>query len=109
MKLSLDHQYQVKDLFLDNIVVIVLQKFEDYLSREDVNNLPKLNSLYQEMVPDVIQLQSLEFDKLQEPRIDYANQEAIQMSRIDMAAAAMINYSLHPGMTIMYIKGGYEK
>jgi hypothetical protein len=26
MKLSLDHQYQVKDLLLDNIVVIVLQK-----------------------------------------------------------------------------------
>ncbi len=54
MKPSLDHQYQVKDLSLDNIVVIVLQKFEDYLSREDVNNLAKLTSLYQEMVPNVI-------------------------------------------------------
>jgi hypothetical protein len=51
-----DHQYQVKDLLLDNIVVIVLQKNEDYFSREDVNNLAKLNSLYQEMVPDVIWL-----------------------------------------------------
>jgi hypothetical protein len=49
----------------------------------------------------------LEFDKLQELRIDYANQEAIQMSRVDMATAAMINYSLHPGMTIRYIQGEY--
>jgi hypothetical protein len=56
MKPSLDHQYRVKDLSLDNIVVIVLQKFEDYLSREDVNNLAKLNSLYQEMVTNVIRL-----------------------------------------------------
>jgi hypothetical protein len=29
------------------------------------------------------------------------------MSRIDMATAAMINYSLYPGMTIRYIKGEY--
>jgi hypothetical protein len=104
MKPSLDHQYRVKDLLLDNIVVIVLQKFEDYLSREEVNNLAKLNSLYQEMVPYVIWLESLEFGKLQEPRIGYTNQEAIQMSHVDMATAAMINYSLHPGMTIRYIK-----
>ncbi len=46
MKPSLDHQYQVKDLLLDNIVIIDLKKIEDYLSREDVNNLAKLNSLY---------------------------------------------------------------
>ncbi len=107
MKPSLDHQYRVKDVSLDNIVVIVLQKFEDYWSREDVNNLAKLNSLYQEMVPNVIWLWSLEFDKLQELRIGYANQEAFQMSRVDMVTAAMINYSLHPGMTIRYIKGKY--
>jgi hypothetical protein len=74
MKPSLNHQYRVKDLLLDNIAVIVLQKFEDYSSREDVNNLAKLNSLYQKMVPDVFQLRSLEFGKPQEPRIGYANQ-----------------------------------
>jgi hypothetical protein len=56
MKPSLDHQYRVKDLSLDNIIVIVLQKFEDYLPRKDVNNLAKLNSLYREMVPNVIWL-----------------------------------------------------
>ncbi len=59
------------------------------------------------MVPDVIWRRSLEFGKLQELRIGYANQEAIQMSHIDMATAAMINYSLHPSMTIRYIKGEY--
>jgi hypothetical protein len=49
----------------------------------------------------------LGFTKLQEPCIGYASQEAIQMSRVDMATAAMINHSLHPGMTIRYIKGEY--
>ncbi len=72
-----------------------------------MNNLAKLNSLYREMVFDVICLRSLEFGKLQEPCIGYANQEAIQLSRVDMATAAMINYSLPPGMTIRYIKGEY--
>ena len=85
IKPSLDHQYRAKDLLLDNIVVIVSQKFKDYLSREDVNNLTKLNSLYWKMVPGVIWLRSLEFDKLWEPQIGYANQVAIQMSRVDMA------------------------
>ncbi len=61
------------------------------------------------MAPDGIWLRSLEFDELQEPRIGYANQEAIQMSRVDMATAAMINYSLHPGMTIRYIQGEYVR
>jgi hypothetical protein len=107
MKPSLDHQYQVKDLLLDNIVVTILQKFKDYLSGEDVNYLAKLNSLYREMVPDVIWLRSLKFNKLQKPCIGYANQEAIQMSHDDIATAAMINHSLHPGMTVKYIKGEY--
>ncbi len=70
-------------------------------------NLAKLNSFYREMVPDVIRLRSLEFRELHEPHIGYANQEAIQMLHVDMAKAAMINYSLHPGMTIRFIKGEY--
>jgi uncharacterized protein YqfB (UPF0267 family) len=107
MKPSLDHQYQVKDLLLDNIVAVFLQKIENYLSRENMNNLAKLKRLYQEMVPNVIRFRSLDFDKLQEQHIGYANQEAIQMSHVDMVTDAMINYSLDPSMTIRYIKGDY--
>ncbi len=88
-------------------MVILLQNFKAYFSKEDVIILAKLNSFYQELVPNVIRLRSLDFGELCEPRIGYTNQEAIQTSRVNMATAAMINYSLHPGKTISFIKGEY--
>ncbi len=86
-------------------MVILLQNFKACFSKEDVINLAKLNSFYQQMVPNIIRLRSLEFGELIELHIGFANQKAIQMSHVDMATAALINYSLHPGMTIRFIKG----
>jgi hypothetical protein len=47
----------------------------------------------------------LNFSSLKEPRIGYRDQQEIQMSRIDMATAGMIHFSLHTGMLIRYVKG----
>ena len=52
-------------------------------------------------------LENLDFSKLKEPIIGYADQTEIQPWRIDMTTAAMIHYSLHPGMMIQYVKGEY--
>ncbi len=35
------------------------------------------------------------------------NLEEIQPPRVDMATAAIIHYSLHPGVLIQYVKGKY--
>ena len=59
------------------------------------------------MTTDVYRLRNLDFSKLKEPRIGYAEQTEIQPWRVDMATAAMIHYSLHPGMMIRYVKGEY--
>ena len=59
------------------------------------------------MTTDVCRLRNLDFSKLKEPRIGYADQKEIQSSRVDMATAAIIHYSLHPGMLIRYVKGEY--
>jgi hypothetical protein len=107
MKPSDNHQYQVMDLVLDNIIVCVLRPQESYLSPNDVENLSSINSLYREMVHDIMRLKGMDFLKLREPRIGYAKQEKIQQSRVDMATAAMIHYSLQPGMLIQYVKGKY--
>jgi len=59
------------------------------------------------MATDVRKLSTLDFSSLREPRIGYADQLEIQMSRVDMATAGIIHYSLHPGMLIRYVKGEY--
>jgi hypothetical protein len=102
MKPSLNHQYPVADLILDNVIVVLLKSFEWYLTNEDVTHPSKINLLYQEMVHHVVKLRTLDFSKLWEPRIGYLEQTAIQSSCVDMATGCAIQYSLHPGMVIRY-------
>ena len=107
MKPSLNHQYRVSDLCLDNVIVKLIKSPEFFLTNEDVMNLSKVNSLYGEMIQDVIDLRLMDFTKLKELRIGYAEQSAIDPTRVDMATACAIHYSLHPGMVIRCLKGEY--
>ncbi len=51
----------VLDLSLDNVIVEVLKSSESFLTDEDVANLAEVNSLYREMVHDVVKLRTLFF------------------------------------------------
>ena len=46
MKTSLNHQYRVSDLCLDNVIVQLLKSSESLLTNEDVMNLTNVNSSY---------------------------------------------------------------
>ncbi len=60
------------------------------------------------MTTNVCQLRNLDFTKLREPRIGYADQQEIQPpSLVNMATAAIIHYSLNPRILIQYMKGKY--
>ena len=107
MKPSLDHQYRVEGLILQNIIVILLRESEGFLSPDDIKSLSAVNHLFNEVTHDIQTLRNLDFSPLLQPCIDYANQQAIQQHRVDMATAAMIHYGLHPGMLIRYLKGEY--
>jgi hypothetical protein len=107
MKLDKNHQYRVQDLTIENIIVIVLKSVDGFLSNACIKKLHCLNLLFNEMTTDVCRLRTLNFSSLREPRIGYADQQEIKMSRVDMATAGMIYYSLHPGMLIRYVKGKY--
>ena len=107
MKPSLNHQYRVEGLILQNVIVIILRESDGFLSPIDIKNLSAVNSLYNEVIRDVCLFRKLDFSPLREPRIGYADQQAIQQARVDMATAAMIHYGLHPGMLIRYLKGEY--
>jgi hypothetical protein len=64
MKPSLNHQYMVSDLSLNNVIVEVLKSSESFLRDEDVANLAEINSLCREMVHDVVELRTLVFYQL---------------------------------------------
>ncbi len=97
----------VSDAILDNGIIELLKHSKSFLTDKEITRLSKVNSLYQEMIHDVVQLRNLDFSQLQEPRIGYAKQTAIKQSLVDMATACAIHYSLHPGMMIRYAKGEY--
>ncbi len=107
MKPSLNHQYWVSDLSLDNVIVELLKSSESFLMDVDVANLSEVNYLYQEMVHNVVKFKTLDFSELREPRIGYAEQNTIQSSQVVMVTACVIHYSLHPRMVIRYLKGEY--
>jgi hypothetical protein len=107
MRPSLNHQYWVSDLSLDSVIVELLKSSESFLRDEDVANLSKVNYLYPAMVHNVVKFKTLDFSELQEPRIGYTKQTAIQFSQVVMATACAIHYSLHPKMVIRYLKGEY--
>jgi len=107
MKPSLNHQYQVDDLVLKNVIVILLQETNRFLSPIDIKNLSVVNRLYNEVTRDVHLFRNLDFSPLLEPRIGYADQQAISQACVNMAMAAMVYYGLHPGMLIRYLKGEY--
>ena len=73
MKPSLNHQYQVSDLCLDNVIVELIKSSESFLTNEDIMSLSEVNALYQEMTHDVINLRMMDFTRLSEPRIGYAD------------------------------------
>ena len=100
MKPSPNHQYRVKDLKLNHVIIELLKSSKSFLADEDIVNLSEVNSLYQEMIGDVAELKTLDFCALQEARLDYAEQTKIQSSQVNMATACAVHYSLHPGMII---------
>ncbi len=108
MRPSLDLQYQVQDLLIENVLVFIIKDHEQYLSSQDLMNLKQVSELYNEMILDILKLRLIEFLSLETPRLDYAEQQSIYPEdRLTLATAGLIYYGLHPGMLVRYLKGEY--
>jgi hypothetical protein len=59
------------------------------------------------MISDVLELRSVDFLSLKNPRLNYAEQQNICHQRVLLATTDLIYYGLHPGMLIRYLKGEY--
>jgi hypothetical protein len=87
MKPDTSHYYRVQDLQFENVIVIIIKPIEGHLSDTCIEKLLCLSRLFNEMTTDICRLQNLDFSKLREPRIGYADQLNIKASRIDLATA----------------------
>jgi len=59
------------------VIVELIKSSESFLTNEDIMSLSEVNSLYQEMTHDVTNLRMVDFTRLKEPRIGYAEQTEI--------------------------------
>jgi hypothetical protein len=84
MKPSLNYQYRVDDLVLQNVIVIPLQESNDFLSPIDIKNLSVVNRLYNKVTRDVHLFWNLDFSIRLEPRIGYADQQAILQAHVNI-------------------------
>ena len=50
MRPSLDLQYRVRDLSIENVIVLIVKHHEAYLTSQDLNNLKQVNILFEEMI-----------------------------------------------------------
>ncbi len=103
----MSHYYQVQALWFENVIGIIIKPIKGYLSNTCIEKLHCLSRLFNEMTTDVCRLWNLDFSKLSEPRIGYADQLNIQASHVNLATTGMIYYLLHPGMLLQYVKGEY--
>jgi hypothetical protein len=107
MKPDNNHYYQVQDSTIENVLVVVLKFVDGYLSDICIKKHHCLSRLFNKMTTNICRLRNLNFTKLRKPRIGYGDQQEIQPSRVNMATAAIIHYSLHPGTLIQYVKVEY--
>jgi hypothetical protein len=107
MRPSLDLQYQVWDLSIKFLLLLIIKDHEQYLSSQDLMNLKQVSELYNEIVLDVLKLRSIDLLSLETPRLYYAEQQSIFPDRVTLATAGLIFYELHPGMLVRYLRGEY--
>ena len=93
------HKYYVAGpvTFL-NVVVLVVGSF---LANDELVNLPANSRLLQEVVPEVRRLLTVDWKPLLKPRINYEDQNQIDMNRVDMATALAVRSGLDPGKIVM--------
>jgi hypothetical protein len=66
-----------------------------------------LAALQTKMISDVLRLENLYFSPLKAPGLDYANQPDVSLHRVNLTTAGLINYGMHLGMLLRYLKGKY--
>ena len=80
LKPSLYGQYWVKNFYLHHVVILLIK--EGWFSLNDHRSFALLGVDFWHMVPEVLQLMTIDFSPLREPRFNYDQQTELEQHRI---------------------------
>jgi hypothetical protein len=106
MKSSTNKYYQVKELTIYNVIMIVIREYAVF-SKNKLLNIRLLNTDFAKMIPKLQRWLQIDFPMLPEPRLNYESQMQIDPHQVCMANAAMAHFGLDPGRFIQWMGGKY--
>ncbi len=107
MRPSLNKWYQVGDLHLYNIITTVIKECRVVFFQEDLSNLCLVNKDFADIVPKVLRWLRVNFTPLQDPHLEYKQQDHFNPDCVEMASTAMIHFGLDPGKFVCFLPGKY--
>jgi hypothetical protein len=99
-------QFRVKDLTLDEVILVLVHPDTNFFSSECMNSIACLDSDYNKLISDLNKLNGIHFSQLREPRLDYAAQTEISAERVKMLSACFLHYKGDVGLLVRYL--GHE-
>jgi hypothetical protein len=93
-------QFRVKDLTLDEVILILIHPDSNFFSDECTQALACLDSGYSKLLYDANELREIDFSPLREPRYDYAEQKEISPDRVRMLSACFLHYKGDVGLPV---------
>ena len=93
MKPGEDKYYDLSDLTIWNVVVLVVNSF---LCVKDLLSLSRSSKVINKIVPEVHHLLKIGWTLFLEPRLHYQDEESVDPHRVDMATALAIRVGLDP-------------
>ncbi len=95
------------DLHLYNVITTIIKKCRVSFLKEDISNLCLVNKDFANIVPKVQRWLKVDFTPLQDPHLEYKQQDHINPYRVEMASAAIIHFGSDPGKIVCFLLGKF--
>jgi len=107
MRPSKDKFYWVDILELHSVITTIIKEFQVEFTAQDLRNLCLVCKDFALLVPKITMWWTVDCSLLREPRFNYEQQEWTDPHRVKMASAAMVHFSLNPGICVQWMGGEY--
>jgi hypothetical protein len=97
----------VGDLYLYNVITIIIKECSVSFLSEDLSNLHLVNKDFANIVTKVLCWLQVDFTPLRDPRLGYEQQDHIDPYCLEMACVAMIHFGLDFGKCVRFLSGKY--
>ncbi len=99
--------YLVGDLYLHNVIIIVINELRATFSAEDFSNIWLMDKDFNNMFPKVLCWLQVDLLPIRQPWLGYKEQTHINPHCIKMASVSMVYFGWDPGKFVGYLAGKY--